>query len=443
MIETLKPFENYRDAAFGLPRLPSHWTVRRTKSLLREIDRRTRTGTERLLSLRMNAGLVDHHEMGGKFISSSALIGFKHVLPGEIVMNRMRAAVGLFGAAISEGLVSPDYAIFTVRPELRVEYAVSLFKTPTMMSLFRLESRGLGTGESGFLRLYSDRFGRLRMPLPPPEEQAAIVRFLDHANRRIDRFIRAKRKLIRAASEAREVVTDAAMRDQRVDGVRISSVAALVSRPVTRERGIHYVKLGLRNRGRGIFHRPPQLGEHLGDSDFFWVEPGDLVISGQFAWEGAIAIASEAERGTVVSHRYPVIRAKDGAALTPYLWALLRSRYGDLLFDVHSRGAAGRNRPLNERTLLKEKVPVPPLEAQQRVADFVATEESVRRSVERAILPVLEYRTRLVADVVTGQLDVREAAARLPEEEPEAVDEIEVDDEGLSEGEVGDDESVA
>jgi type I restriction enzyme, S subunit len=421
VIEQLKPYKSYRDGIVGLPPLPAHWDVRRTKSLLREIDRRTKTGTERLLSLRMNVGLVDHHAMGGKLIPSSALVGYKHVLPGEMVMNRMRAAVGLFGAARTEGLVSPDYAIFNLRPELTIEYAVSLFKTPTMTSLFRLESRGLGTGESGFLRLYSDRFGILPMPLPPLEEQAAIVRFLDHANRRIDQFIRTKRKLMRAAAEARASVTDEVVRTCPGEQVRISRVATLVSRPVTRERGTSYVRLGLRNRGRGIFHKAAQPGEHLGDSDFFWVEPGDLVISGQFAWEGAIAIASEADRGTVVSHRYPILRGKPKVVLIPYLWALLRSGYGDLLLDVNSRGAAGRNRPLNEWALMKEKIPVPPLAAQQRVAQFVAAEDNVHRSLERAILPVLEYRTRLISDVVTGQIDVRGAAASLPDIEPEVL----------------------
>jgi type I restriction enzyme S subunit len=49
--------------------------------------------------------------------------------------------------------------------------------------------------------------------------------------------------------------------------------------------------------------------------------------------------------------------------------------------------------------------------------------EATLGQVEREIFLIHEYRTRLVADVVTGQLDVREAAARLPADEPEAAGE--------------------
>ena len=180
MIAGLKPYAEYNDS--GLPWLgvvPSHWEVRRIKTVLREVDRRSAAGREPLLSLRMQAGLVDHHASGGRPIPPSALVGYKRVLPGEIVMNRMRASSGLFAAATTDGLVSPDYAIFRPVDQINVAYLVGLFRTPAMMVVFRLESTGLGTGESGFLRLYSDQFGRLAIPTPPAAEQAAIVRFLD------------------------------------------------------------------------------------------------------------------------------------------------------------------------------------------------------------------------------------------------------------------------
>ena len=113
MIGDLNPYADYKDS--GLPwlgQVPAHWEVRRIKTALREVDRRSTTGLEPLLSLRMQAGLVDHHASGGRPIPPSALVGYKRVWPGEIVMNRMRASFGLFAAATSDGLISPDYAIF-------------------------------------------------------------------------------------------------------------------------------------------------------------------------------------------------------------------------------------------------------------------------------------------------------------------------------------------
>ena len=75
-----------------------------------------------------------------------------------------------------------------------------------MAAVFRHESTGLGTGESGFLRLYSDQFGRLAIPIPPLDEQAAIVRFLDWANGRLERAIRAKRKVIALLNEQKQAI---------------------------------------------------------------------------------------------------------------------------------------------------------------------------------------------------------------------------------------------
>jgi type I restriction enzyme S subunit len=158
-----------------LGNIPSRWEVRRAKSLFREVDRRSTTGSEVLLSLRMYQGLVPHNEVATTPIPAKKLIGFKKVAPGQIVMNRMRAAIGLFGVAGQPGIVSPDYAVFDTMEEINADFFLYLFKTPAARAVFRQESKGLGTGESGFMRLYTDRFGNIQLPVPSPTEQAEIV----------------------------------------------------------------------------------------------------------------------------------------------------------------------------------------------------------------------------------------------------------------------------
>ena len=80
---------------------------------------------------------------------------------------------------------------------------------------------------------------------------------------------------------------------------------------------------------------------------------------------------------------------------------------------------------------------VPPSDEQLAIVRAVATEtaglDTVMSRVAREIELLREYRTRLVADVVTGKLDVRAAAARLPEEtdEPERLDDEETGDADL------------
>jgi type I restriction enzyme, S subunit len=156
--------------------VPEHWQVRRGKYLFHEIENRSTTGHEVLLSLRMYSGLIAHNDVSNVPITPKALIGFKKVAPGQIVMNRMRAAIGMFGVADQPGLVSPDYAVLEPVAEVEPAYFVRLFKTPAACVAFRAESKGLGTGSSGFMRLYTDRFGTIKFPVPPREEQLEILR---------------------------------------------------------------------------------------------------------------------------------------------------------------------------------------------------------------------------------------------------------------------------
>lgn len=167
--------------------VPQHWEVRRAKQLFREIDSRTGTGMEVLLSLRMHRGLVPHNEVSSVPITAAALVGFKKVIAGQIVMNRMRAAIGMFGVVAQPGLVSPDYAVFATGELVEAEYFLELFKTRAAGAVFRLESKGLGTGSSGFMRLYTDRFGIIKVPVPPRDEQRAIVQGITAATAELNR----------------------------------------------------------------------------------------------------------------------------------------------------------------------------------------------------------------------------------------------------------------
>ena len=253
---------------------------------------------------------------------------------------------------------------------------------------------------------------------PPLSEQAAIVRYLDHADRRIRRYIHAKQKLVKLLEEKREAATHDALRLAGSRSLRIGSAADRVERLISRQDGHVYTPIGLYNRGRGIFHKPATRGSDLGDSTFFWIAEGDLVLSGQFAWEGAVALAGEEDDGCVASHRYPVLRGKPDLVDSAYLLSFFRTGWGQLLLDHHSRGAAGRNRPLNAASLMKERVTVPPLAVQKQIGALVRREYRLQQALAGLAALLREYRTRLIADVVTGKLDVREAAAGLPEVDP-------------------------
>jgi type I restriction enzyme S subunit len=129
-----------------------------------------------------------------------------------------------------------------------------------------------------------------------------------------------------------------------------------------------YREIGLRSFGRGVFHKEPVTGRDLGDKQVFSIEPGDLVLSIVFAWEGAVAIVGETERGFIASHRFPTFRVDETAVDLSYIrWFLLSGR-GLHLLNEHSPGAAGRNRTLDRQALLSERIKLPTLADQRDIA---------------------------------------------------------------------------
>lgn len=90
----------------------------------------------------------------------------------------MQAGNGVIFASALTGLVSPDYAVFDPIGDANVDFLGELFRSRKVRAKFRAESKGLGTGTSGFLRLYNDRLGAIHVALPPPEEQGVILAVL-------------------------------------------------------------------------------------------------------------------------------------------------------------------------------------------------------------------------------------------------------------------------
>jgi len=260
------------------------------------------------------------------------------------------------------------------------------------------------------------RFLGTKTPQPPMDEQKSIVRYLSHANGRWERTIRAKKRELELVSELLLKETQHALELPGKRSLRLSTVAEVMSRPIDRRAGQSYIPVGLYNRGRGIFHKEKTDGRNLGDSEFFLIKDGDLLISGQFAWEGAVALARTKESDCVASHRYPILRGRPEYASSSVLLALLRSSLGLMLLDHNSRGAAGRNRPLNIRMFLKEKIPIPPLSSQARITELLDQEYALAQSLAQMIRFINEYRVRLSSDVVTGKLDVRQVAEKLPDD---------------------------
>lgn len=150
--------------------------------------------------------------------------------------------------------------------------------------------------------------------------------------------------------------------------VRVGDVLTLTRRPVGVQLDKTYEEIGIRSFGRGVFHKEPVSGAQLGSKRVFWIEPGDLLLSNVFAWEGAIAVAGESERGKIGSHRFMTYVPIDGHIDTGWASWFFRSESGLELIRKASPGSAGRNRTLAIDRFEALEIPLPPIEEQRRTA---------------------------------------------------------------------------
>lgn len=410
----LKPYPVYKDSGVKwMGNLPKEWKVNQLKHHFKivggstpksdqeeywdgDITWVTPSDLSKLSSFSINNSQ--------RKITSAGLssCGSTLVPAGSIVLST-RAPIG--SIAFAEEELCTNQGCKSLVPDAETN---SMFYTYLLsINSVELNARGKGTT---FLELSGDELNAFKVGFPSLQEQSLIVRFLDRETGKLDTLISKQEKLIELINERIIAMVLGAIKSSDTKYIRLIYACDIISRPINQEEGSSFTRLGVLNRGRGLFKREEADSEDMGESDFFWVESGDLILSGQFAWEGSVAMADEEHEGCVVSHRFPIIRGKSGVVLTEYLLALFMTTHGDFLLNENSRGSAGRNRPLNMSLLLKEKIPIASLNIQNEVARLLRLQKKLIDKAGTQIRLLREHRTALISAAVTGKIDVRAAA---------------------------------
>lgn len=384
---------------------PSNWKIKRYKQIFEERDEKSEKGDETLLSVSALTGISPRSELidEGDFISTAkSLAGYKRCYPKDLVMNIMLAWNK--GLAISkyEGIVSPAYAVFKIKSDDNPDYLNYLIRDEQTNLYFKSYSKGIIDSR---LRLYSNIFLQLYCVLPDLETQNKIVQFLNEKTSKIQNLFNKYNQLIGFFNDRINTLVLDEIKNPKTQYIRLQHACHVVSRPISIKIDNNYTQLGLLNRGRGIFFKDECKGNEMGDSNFFLVKQGDLILSGQFAWEGAVAKAEADHEGCVVSHRYPIIKGKDEVALTEYLLGLLTSSYGDFIINENSRGSAGRNKPLNMSLLLKEKIPIIDYKIQEKIKLLINSKQYFLKKTKEQIKLIMEYQNSLINSAIKGKLN--------------------------------------
>lgn len=223
-ISELVPYPAYQDSGVEwLGKIPQQWKVRRFKYILREQDSRSSTGTEQLLRVSQYTGVTQRLAADGSDepdTRAKSLVGYKRVSTQDLAVNIMLAWNGSLGISPFDGIVSPAYCVYRFGPAAHPWFFHYLLRSPAYKSRIKAVSTGIVESR---LRLYTDDLFRLEALLPPPEEQATIVRFLNHVDGRIRRYIRAKRQLISLLNEQKQAVINRAVTKGLDSNVRLKS----------------------------------------------------------------------------------------------------------------------------------------------------------------------------------------------------------------------------
>ncbi|MBB5373396.1 restriction endonuclease subunit S [Acidocella aromatica] len=407
-----KPYPAYKDSGVDwIGNMPQHWGVKPIKVIASCND----DSLPEAIPLDMPIRYVDisavSHDGG---ISGAEPMVFgeapsrarRMAKLGDVVVSTVRTylkAVASVDEAHADCVYSTGFAVLRARSEqLAPEFLKWLALNDLLIQAVESHSEGLS-----YPAINSSDLVNLKAVVPGLPEQKRIAAILDRETARIDALIAKKTEFIELLKKKIAALASQPPDSPNLKWVRLSHVCEVVSRPVLQQVGSSYTKLGLFNRGRGIFKRDETDTEDMGDSEFFWIQPGDLILSGQFAWEGAVALANEDHAGCVVSHRFPVIRGRNNEALTEYLLAYFLTAHGDFVLNDCSRGSAGRNRPLNMNLLLGWKIPIPAMPIQCEIARLVQLERRIGERVSKSITLLKERRSAFITAAVTGQIDLR------------------------------------
>lgn len=468
MIADLKPYAEYKESGSKwLGAVPVTWEVRNLRTLISKRAERNRADLP-LLSVAREKGvfvrsLTDADENHN--VIPEDLSNYKVARAGDLVINKMKAWQGSMGIAPCDGIVSPAYYVFNFRIANHA-FGQRLLRSKPYVAHFGQASDGVRVGQWD---LSIPGMRQVPVLVPPPDEQTAIVRFLDWANGRLERAIRAKRKVIALLNEQKQAIIHRAVTrglDPSVplkpSGIlwlgdipkhwEVRRLRTLVQRI---DQGVSPLAVGFLAEGdswgvlksgcvNGGFFRETehkQLARSFEIDPAIVVKVGDALISracGSPTLVGSV--------GRVKSLRYQLILSdktfracfRDCVDIDFMVFAM-NCRYYRHQVEQAISGAEGMANNLPLSSLRDFNFAIPPTDEAVAIAAYLEREtvglQTTIARLEREITLLREYRTRLVADVVTGKLDVRAAAAKLPEEtnDLEPLD----DADALAEGEEG------
>ena len=441
----MRKYEKYKD--IGLPwyphGIPSHWNIMRHKNVLAEhkelVGKNEKQYT--LLSLTLKGVIIrDLSEGKGKFAKDYD----KYVVvdPGDFIfclfdVDETPRTVGLSKLQCRITGVYDVFKPHDINSEYFYYYYLSLDNAKALKPLY-----------SGLRKVIPfPSFMAIKFPVPPRREQDQIVRYLDWQISKINHMIHGLQKQIKLLEERKVTLINNAVTKgidptvpvQNIPSCWMGSIPAHwkmipskrvfvegkerrrdgdVSATASQKYGIISQEEYMRREGRRI------VVANQGLDNWKHVDPGNFVISLR-SFQGGIELC---EITGCVTWHYVVLLPQEMVCTQYFKWLLKSKSYIKALQGTSEFIRDGQD--LRYSNFVKVDLPLIPLEEQKAIADYINVEvakiDNVLPSFQKEIDLLREYRTRLISDVVTGQIDVRDVV--IPKYMPEDDTEIDVVD---------------
>ena len=416
----MKQYDTYKDSGVQwLGEIPGHWKTIRVKSLLSERVDKSTTGLEEPLSMSQKVGIIPTKEMDVVPNMASSYIGAKKVFKNDLVFNKLKAHLGVFAISQYDGLVSPDYAVYTPNELVCLPYMEYTFHTQLYIGEFKRRSTGVAIG---LTRLYTPGLFAIPFVYPPLSEQRSIVSFLDAKCGKIDEWVTKKQKEVEHLQELKQrVIADAVTRGLNPH-VKMKETGVFwwketpeqwqklrlgcILQKMNRQRLPNSELLVCTNKGKVIKRGDTKIGLIADSEDIYQgVAKGDLLIHGMDTWHGAIAVSNFNGMCTPVVH---VCTSNENLYFVAYYMQVMAY---SKIFKIISNGV--RQNTSDFRSWSKvDKIPImlPSKHEQKQIVSYLdakcAKIDELIANITKEIECIKEYKQRLIIDVVIGQIKV-------------------------------------
>ena len=242
--------------------------------------------------------------------------------------------------------------------------------------------------------------------IPQYNEQKAIAKCLitwDTTITKLNALIKAKQKFKKGLMQ--QLLTG----KRRLPGFnkewhekKLSYYIKYSPRPIQKPK-TSFTKLGIKSHGKGTFQNNDFEPNDIAIDTLYQVKKDDLIVNITFAWEGAIAIVSEEDNNSLVSHRFPTYTFKNRVSDSSFFKQYIKTKRFQSFLELISPGGAGRNRVMNKKDFLKLKITIPEYDEQIAIAQILSAADKEIQLLQEQLNQLKLQKKGMMQQLLTGK----------------------------------------